>query len=319
MKNNISQLITVITRDGIAEALPYGSTVIALGTFDGVHIAHQRLLHEARQLKREGKFDAVGAWCFDETPASLIRGDKVMTLTSRDEKIRLLFENGVDFVATASFYDFRNMQAEDFARHILYDSLACRATVCGFNHRFGCGGHGDPDLLKSIFGDKYAMTVPKVMLDGETVSSSAIREHLKNGDTDIANKMLGRCISMTSTVNEGKKLGRILGFPTANQSLPQNFTDLSNGVYATRCHFEGEQSYIGVSNVGIRPSISSGDDHTKNCETYIIGFNGELYGKSMTVEFCSFLRKERKFLTLEELTNAIEADKQAAVKYFQKV
>ncbi|MBR3879930.1 MAG: riboflavin biosynthesis protein RibF [Clostridia bacterium] len=317
MMTDISKKITVYTSDGAVDTLPFSSSVLALGTFDGVHIAHKRLIEEANALKCSLSAGGVGAWCFEKSPASIIKEIEILTLTEKDEKIRLLLEAGADFVVCAKFEDFRTTSAEDFIHDVLIGTLGCVGTVCGYDHRFGHMGKGDSTLLESIFGKENTLTVPKVTLDGEEVSSSAIREHIKKGEMEIARRMLSRPVSFASPVLAGKRLGRRLGFPTANQTIPRGFSTLRRGVYATRCIFDDGQSFIGVSNIGIRPSIESGDDHIINSETYIIGYDqGELYGRMLRLELWSYLRDEMKFSSLDRLKDAIEKDKNNCIKFF---
>lgn len=315
-RTDILSKITVVTSDGVSDGLPFSSSILALGTFDGVHMAHKRLIEEAVALKGKLSSDAVGAWCFEKSPASLIKGIEILTLTEKEEKIRLLLESGADFVLCAKFEDFRAMSAEDFINDVLISTLNCVGTVCGYDHRFGYMGAGNSSLLESIFGKEKTVTVPKVTLGGEEVSSTAIREYIKAGNIEAANKMLTRPISFTSHVTSGKRLGRKLGFPTANQPIPSGYSSLRRGVYATRCVFEDGQSFIGVSNIGVRPSIESGDDHVLNAETYIVGFEGELYGKLITLELWAYLRDEMKFSSLDELQAAIEEDKNSSIEFF---
>ena len=259
----------------------------------------------------------MGAWCFEKSPASLIKGIDILTLTEKDEKIRFLLNAGADFVICAKFEDFREMSAEDFVNNVLISTLGAIGAVCGYDHRFGHMGRGNSNLLEALFGKENTVTVPKVTLGGEEVSSSAVRDHIKAGNIERANEMLSRPVSFTSPVLSGKKLGRTLGFPTANQPIPKGLSAIRNGVYATRCIFEDGQTFIGVSNIGVRPSIKSGDDHTINAETYIIGFEGELYGSMMTLELYSYLREEMKFPSLEALRDAIENDKNKTVEFFR--
>ncbi len=317
MKADMLRPIKIITPDGEVDNYTFSSAVIALGTFDGVHIAHTELVREAIRLKEKINAEAVGAWCFEQSPALLLNGDAPAMLTTTKEKLALLFCAGADFVALAKFEDFRDIDAEDFANEYLISRLSAKGAVCGYDHKFGKCGIGNSTLLEALFGKENTLTVPEITLDGETVSSSAIRKHLRRGELEIANRMLGRCISLTAPVDEGKRLGRRLGFPTANQSFPKGFINLRHGVYATLCIVDGE-SYIGVSNVGVRPSIDKGDDHKINCETYIIGLSRELYGKVMTVEFCSYLREEKRFSSLDELSLAIECDCAACKEYFSQ-
>ena len=308
--------ITIHTKDGLAHGLPFSSSVLALGTFDGVHIAHKKLIEEAVRLRTDLGAEGVGAWCFERSPASFIKGIDILTLTEKEEKIRLLLEAGADFVVCAKFEDFREMGAEDFVKDVLISTLGATGAVCGYDHRFGYMGRGNSALLEAIFGKENTVTVPKVTLGGEEVSSSAIRDYIKSGNIERANEMLSRPVSFTSPVLSGKRLGRTLGFPTANQPIPKGLSAIRHGVYATRCIFEDGQSFMGVSNIGVRPSIKQGDDHTVNAETYIIGFEGELYGCMMRLELCSYLREEMKFPSLDALRNAIENDKNKTIEFF---
>ena len=292
------------------------TTVLALGTFDGVHIAHKRLLSEAKSLKNALNADMVGAWCFEESPAAVLKGEKQDLITHKDEKIALLLQSGLDFVAMGHFKDFKDVSADDFLVNVLKGRLGCIGTVTGYDHRFGHKGLGTPNTLESFFGPDNTVTVPKVCLDGETVGSSAIRNYLSKGDIEKANSMLGREFAIKSHIVEGKKLGRELGFPTANQQFPDNTVPLKRGVYATLCSFDNGCEYMGVTNVGIRPSINEGDDHALNCETYIINFSKDVYGKEMTIKFIKFLRDETKFSSLEELTGAIQRDTEKTLEHF---
>ncbi len=297
-------------------ALDTRSTVLALGTFDGVHIAHERLLADARALKERLRADLVGAWCFEECPAAVLLGEKQGLITQKDEKISLLLDSGLDFVAMGHFSDYKDLPAEDFVTEILKGRLGCIGTVTGYDHRFGHKGLGTPRMLESFFGKDNTLTVPEITVNGETVGSSAIRRYLSGGEIEKANSMLGREFSIKSKVTEGKKLGRKLGFPTANQPFPDNTAPFRRGVYATLCSFENSKEYMGVTNVGTRPSIKEGDDHTLNCETYIVNFSEDVYGKEMTLKFCKFLREETKFSSLEELTDAIKKDTEKTIDLF---
>ena len=296
------------------EARGQKNCVLALGTFDGVHVAHQRLLSEAIKLKKVIGAALVGAWCFEESPAAVLKGEEQVLITSKADKISLLLAAGLDFVAMGHFSDFKDISAEEFISETLKKELGCIATVTGFDHRFGHKGLGTPKMLEQLFGKDKTVTVPEISVDGETVSSSAIRRYLVSGKTEKANAMLGREFSITSTVTEGKKLGRRLGFPTANQPFPNSTAPLCRGVYATLCSFGDGKEYMGVTNVGTRPSIKEGDDHALNCETYIINFSDDIYGKEMTLKFCAFLREETKFSSLEELAEAIKKNADQTVE-----
>ncbi len=316
-ETEIISSLSIISKDGISTSLPYLKAVFALGTFDGVHIAHRALIESAKKLKERIAADALAVFCFSESPASVMGRSPREILTENDEKTRLLLEGGADVVVMADFSNFHSMSAEDFVSDVLRSALSCHGTVCGFNHRFGAGGKGDFNLLEAFFGKGFAISVPRITLDGETVSSSAVRAHLASGDIDAANRMLGHAYALNAEVVSGKKLGRRLGFPTANQAFPKGSAPLRRGVYATRCQV-GEKIFFGVSNVGIRPSINEGDDHILNCETYILDFSDDIYGQRMRVEFCAYLRDEMTFSSLDDLISAIENDKARTVAFFEE-
>lgn len=305
--------IKIVTKNGADPARR--SSIIALGTFDGVHVAHRSLLEKTGAMaKMHGCL--AGAWCFAQSPAASLGLDPTPSLTTVDEKVALMLDTGIDFVAIGNFDAFREMSAEDFIDNVLKAQLGAVGAVCGFNHRFGSGGLGTPSLLYTHFGNDMLTVIPEMRVDGETVSSSTIRRLIMNGDVGMAERMLGRPFSLTSPVLEGKRLGRRLGFPTVNQIFGVGCVTPKNGIYATLCHIDGKE-YVGVSNVGVRPTITDGSDsHALNCETYIIGFSGELYGKLLTVEFHSYLRGEKQFGSTDELRDAIAKDKENAIEYF---
>ena len=310
----------LVTRNGESFSLKGSRTVVALGTFDGVHIAHRALLDSAVGLKNKLSADLCGAFCFAESPLSVLRGIQIPTISTQKDKLRLMFEAGLDFVAVADFSAFRDMSAEQFVNETLCRDLSCVAAVCGFNHKFGRGGTGDDSLLRSVLGDDNVITYPEVTLDGETVSSTAIRAHLAAGNLDVANKMLGRPFSLSAPVLAGKRLGRTIGCPTTNQLFPSGSVELCRGIYATLCHTDDGKAYIGASNVGIRPTIDGSlDDHSFNCETLLGDFSGDLYGQNLTLEFHKYLRPERKFGSLEELSLAIQNDLSCAYQYFRSI
>lgn len=295
-----------------------GKNVLALGTFDGVHTAHKALFTRALELKDKLGADGVGAWCFSDAPASYFKKENIPLITPLQERVSLMLDSGLDFVAVGDFADFCSMSAEKFVSDTLISELNCIGAVCGFNHRFGFGGRGDGTLLQKIFGSCNTSLVAEIKCCGETVSSSAIRAHIASGEIETANRMLGRPYSVTAKVVAGKQLGRKIQFPTANIIFPDRALPPKNGIYATVCHVGGKE-YIGVSNVGIRPTITDGTDfHAFNCETYIIGFSGNIYGQDLTVEFHKYLRDETKFSSVEDLRSQIEKDTNTAIEYFSK-
>ena len=310
---------SIITKDGRVEDFHTGSSVIALGTFDGVHIAHRALLEKAIEFKKKIGAETVGAWCFSESPTNWLRSN-IPALCTLEEKVEMMLSLGLDFVAVGDFRDFRDVLAEDFANNVIKARFNCTGVVCGFNHHFGYKGLGNPELLKEIFGEENTLTVDEIKIGDETVSSTAIKKHIASGEFEIANAMLGRCYTLYAKIITGKHLGHTLGFPTANQRFPKDIIIPGRGIYATRCILEDGRVRVGVSNIGFRPTITDGTDtHITNCETYIHDFSENIYDQMLKVEFCTRLRNEKKFESIKDLRDQISSDCEAAVKYFKEV
>lgn len=300
----------IISKDGISRPC-----VLALGNFDGVHIAHRELLASAKRLAHELGDICAGVWCFDENTFPRKTGSQPCHITPLEQKTEMFFELGMDCAVISDFSCMRDTLPEHFIRDHLMQKLGCVGAVCGYNFRFGNDRLGDPELLRKYLGDKL-IVVPRIELDGEAVSSTRIRELLRNGDIERANILLGRPFCIISDVSHGKMLGRTLGFPTANQTLPEGYIYPRAGVYATACTLPDGKIYPAVSNVGIRPTVS--DSHAVNCETYILDFCGDIYGKPLKVEFFKRLRDEKKFSSVDELKCAIAHDAQSARMTFRK-
>ncbi len=283
----------------IAPAAPLS---LALGNFDGVHLGHRALLEEAKRAA-DGIGGLCAVWTFDRNPSG------APEISSPDEKAELFAELGVRYLIRCSFDEVRSIEPEAFVRDILIARLGVKVAVCGFNHRFGHRGSGDPSLLVREMerAGGRCVTVGAVDFEGDAVSSSRIREALANGDMRRANAMLARPFRLRAEVTHGNEIGRTLGFPTINQRFDPRGAVLRLGVYATRC-----MGYPSVSNVGTRPTVT--DSREIVCETHIIGFDGRLYGDTVTVEFLDFLRPERKFESLDALRDQLRLDIEKAIK-----
>ncbi len=285
------------------------ANVICLGNFDGVHLGHRTLLREAKRM-RDARFPNArcGVFCFRTLPALTLSKQPAAQLSGTEEKLRAFAEEGMEFAVLAEFEELRNLPHEDFTDRILKEACNCVAAVCGFNYHYGYRGLGNTETLKAAFDDAL-LVVNELRLDGETVSSSRIRALLSEGDVITAAKLLTHPYMLTSPVLHGKALGRRLGAPTVNQVFPHGMQIPRHGVYVTSCTVDG-RTYRGVSNVGVRPTVDA--DALPNCETYLLDFEGELYGKELTVSFLHFLRPEQKFESTEALRTQIAADILAA-------
>lgn len=285
---------------------------IAIGNFDGVHIGHRALLDRLRtEAAALGLPTAV--WCFATPPSAYLPGGAVPQLITPEEKLARFAEAGIDYCILGDFAALRDYSPARFVREVLIDACRCRCIVCGFNFSFGARGQGTPDDLRTLFPHR-TVVVDAVSLDGQAVSSTAIRAAIAKGDIAHANAMLGRPWALTLPVLHGKALGRTIGIPTVNQRFPEGHILPAFGVYATR-FCDGAREYPAVTNVGVRPTVDDGEAVT--CETHILDFAADLYGRPVRIEFLDYLRPEQKFASLDALRAAIDADIAAARARFR--
>ncbi len=285
--------------------------LVALGTFDGLHLGHKKVL-----LSDTTEYDKKIALMFTEHPQKTLSGAVPGELITESKRNELLKEWGY----TPEFLDFSEISGlspEAFIDNILIEKFNATAVCCGFNYRFGKGAKGDVSLLKQLCAEReIKLTVcNEVESDGAPISSTRIRECLKNGDIRTANKMLGRYFSYDFEVVHGDARGRILGSPTINQFFSENFTVAEYGVYASFTIVDGKK-YTSVTNIGVRPTIKGGSE--KRSETNIVGFDGDLYGKNIEVFLVEKLRGEMAFNSLEELSARISADREKATEIIKK-
>ena len=281
------------------------SSSVALGFFDGVHLAHQKIISIAVDYAKKNSLSPI-ALSFDASPMELLSSDKVKYLTTKEEKKKIIEALG----ATASFLpltkELLSMEAENFVKEILVGEYNIKHAVCGYNYRFGKNGKGDTALLTKL-GAEYGFEVTICdceMLSGDSISSSRIRKLISSGEIEVANSLMGRNFALQGVVCEGKHLGRKLGFPTANVFFDEHTVTPKNGVYKTLVTIENK-SYTAITNTGVNPTVGT---EALRTETYIPDFNEDIYGKEIRIEFLSFIREERKFNSIEELKSQIQED-----------
>ncbi len=285
----------------------------ALGNFDGVHIGHAELISRTvKYAKENGCASAV--WTFKGSAGVLPNKPDARCITDTEEKLELMASLGVDYAILEDFEKVRGLSAESFVKELLVDSLNVRCAVCGYNFKFGAGGKASADDLQRLMYPHHCIIVPQVFAGNTPVSSTAIRRLIENGDMEGARELLGHPFSISAPVAKGKQLGRTIGIPTVNQYFKSGHVVPKKGIYACRVTVNGK-SFIGVSNVGIRPTIEN-DDHRFNCETHILDFNGCIYGETVNISFYSRLRDELRFGDVEALRRQIELDVQKARQYF---
>lgn len=285
---------------------------LALGAFDGIHKGHMAVISLAAD-NPYGLDPAVAA--FVPRPREVINGAAPDYIITEEQRKEILRQIGVDLQVTFDFPAVKNLEPEEFFYQLTAE-LPVKMLCCGYNFRFGAGGRGDAALLETLCVQNglHFAAAPEVKINGMVVSSSAIRECISLGDVAGAEEMLGRPLIFDLTVEDGDRRGRTIGFPTINQQLPDNMVRPKFGVYASAVFVENEWRPA-VTNIGIRPTYLV---PKPLFETYIIGYSGDLYGRSVQVRLKRFLRREEKFDSLEELKNAIEHDAQNVLDHPEK-
>ncbi|MCB7512901.1 MAG: bifunctional riboflavin kinase/FAD synthetase [Clostridiales bacterium] len=291
---------------------------IALGFFDGIHRGHGQLMERAILRAREYNLRPA-VFTFDRHPSDLYADTPVQLINSAQDRADLIHRlYGIREVIFSHFDEaMMRMPWEDFLTKMLYEQYGARYLVCGEDFHFGYRGEGNPSKLAatckmlSIGCD----IIPLMEIDGTKVGSTYIRSLLAEGDMERATKFLGHPHCLSHTVEHGKRLGSSIGIPTVNLTVPPHVLTPAHGVYATRVQI-GKASYMGVTNVGIRPTV----DHSTHVtvETFILDFNGDLYGQTLRVDFYKRLRDERKFASLDELKIQIQRDMDSTRSFFQK-
>ena len=275
--------------------------IFALGFFDGVHLGHQALLTEAVRLAREGDMGAA-AITFEQHPQALFTADPPALINTAADRERLLrqYGSGTDYKLPVT-QEVMSTSWRDFLGELTQYGAA--GFVCGHDFRFGHRGQGDAQRLKAFCDERGlpCVIVPEQTVEGARVSSTCIRGLLEQGEMARAVKLLGHPHILTGTVVTGRKLGRTIGIPTANLDLPPEVAVPKFGVYACRAVVDGG-AFLAVTNVGTRPTVGG---HHVTVEPWILDFEGDLYGKEITLEFYEFLRPERKFDSLEQLRQEI--------------
>lgn len=288
-------------------------TVFALGFFDGVHMGHQALLSACRSMADKLGCQA-GVVTFVGHPDTLVLGTTPPLINTREDRKMLLEQYHMDKVVELPFdKSMMTMDWQDFFTMLLQDYSAA-GLVCGHDFRFGFLGHGTAQGLNELCEKRQlpCTVIPEQRMGGITLSSTYIRELIRQGLMETACQFLGHPHILTGTVISGRQIGRTLGIPTANLALPDDVVQPRFGVYACKVNIEGKD-YLAVTNVGTRPTV---DGHRITVEPWILDFEGDLYGKTLTLRFYTFLRPEQKFPGLPELKAEIRKNADQVRKFF---
>jgi riboflavin kinase/FMN adenylyltransferase len=300
------------------EGLNIPLPVLTIGTFDGVHKGHQKIIDQLNKEAELSEGESV-LLTFDPHPRMVLSPDahELKLLQTLDEKISKLERMGLQNLIVYPFdVEFSKLSAIEFVENILYTELKVRKLVIGYDHQFGNKREGNIDFLKSV-SDRFnfeVVEIPAWQIEEVNVSSTRIRNALFDGDVVLASKFLGEPFSIRAVVSKGDQLGRTIGYPTANLSVTDPCKIIpANGVYAVHCWIE-QKEYKGMMNIGNRPTVS--DEPILSLEVHLIDFDSDIYGACVEVEFISRIRDEQKFPSVQELVKQLKSDEQNVRTFF---
>jgi len=294
-------------------------TILTLGTFDGVHKGHQKILKKITQGTENGKYESLVLTFFPHPRMVLQDNSDIKLLNTIEEKIYLLEAIGIENLVIHPFDEiFSQLTAEDFVRTVLVDQFNIHKIIIGHDHRFGKNRTANIDDLIG-FGEKYGFEVEQISvqeINDISVSSTKVRKSLLEGDMALANKYLGYNYFLSGTVVKGKQLGRTIGFPTANIKIEEDYKLIPhNGVYIVRSMIN-KKTVFGMMNIGFNPTVSG---EKLAIEIHFLDFDTNLYDQKLTVSILKYLRSEQKFDSVDLLTQQLEKDKNTALTYLKEL
>lgn len=294
------------------------NAVVTIGTFDGVHIGHQKIISRLVEVARQKGGEAVILTFFPH-PRMILHPDdlNIKLISTMDEKAERLAELGIDHLIITPFTrDFSNLTPQEYIREVLVDKIGTSQIIIGYDHRFGKDRKGGLDELQKFASDFgfEVEEIPEQDINDVSVSSTKIRNAILSGDVKTAHDFLGYAFHLTGKVIKGDQLGRKLGFPTANLYIEESYKLIpADGIYAVSIEFKsgsaGHKSAKGMTYIGHRPTING---MARNIEVNIFDFNEDLYGQTIRINFQEYLRADQKFNSLEELKKQLIKDETAA-------
>lgn len=292
------------------------ATACALGLFDGVHRGHGRIIGKAVEKAAQNGW-AAAVFCFrTDTVTSKGHDERIEMLVTDEIKAEKIQALGIDYLYSPEFKEMKNMPPEYFVRDVLKGAMNCSYAVCGPDFTFGRGAVGKADDLVRL-GKKYGIeteVASQLMYNGRPISSTDIRSLIRQGDVGTAAQMLGYDFGYRLEVEHGTETGRKWDFPTVNQRIPKGLVLPRFGVYCSAVDIGG-RLYGGVTNIGIKPTVQV--NTAPLAETYILGYEGDLYGKTLGLSLLKFVRPERRFQSVEELRAEIAKNTRFAEEYFK--
>ena len=300
--------------ENILEYKPSRESIVTIGTFDGVHIGHRKIITDMVAKGEKENLLSILLTFFPHPRMVLQKDSNIKMIDTINEKKEIFKKLGVEVLIIQPFTkDFSRMSAIKFTRDILVNSLKVSKLMIGYDHRFGQNREATVKTLKS-FGLDYNFKVDEIPaqdIESISVSSTKVRKAIRSGDFKLVNKFLSRPFNLSGKIIKGDELGRKIGYPTANLKIFEKYKlKPQNGVYLTRTKLK-KQTYFGMMNIGIRPTISAKNNQI---ETHLFDFNGNLYGHEMTLEILEKIREEKKFKSIEKLKIQLDVDKKHCQK-----
>ncbi|WPR73204.1 bifunctional riboflavin kinase/FAD synthetase [Flavobacterium sp. NG2] len=294
-------------------------TILTLGTFDGVHIGHKKILDKLIQNTQNKEYESLVLTFFPHPRMVLQDKSEIKLLNTIPEKIELLESIGIENLVIHPFDEsFSRLTAEEFVEKILVNQFHIHKIIIGYDHRFGRNRTANIDDLIG-FGQKYGFEVEQISvqeLNAISVSSTKVRKAIVEGNIGLANSYLGYEYFLTGTVVEGKRLGRTIGFPTANLDIKEEYKLIpSNGVYVVKSSINGE-TVFGIMNIGVNPTVGT---NPVSIEVYFLDFDGDLYSQELKISILHYIREEQKFDSIDILKNQIQKDKEIAEAYIRQL
>ena len=290
-------------------------TILTLGTFDGVHIGHKKILERITQNTENGKYESLVLTFFPHPRMVLQEKSEIKLLNTISEKTKLLEKTGIENLVIHPFNEsFSRLTAEEFVHSILVDQFHIQKIIIGHDHRFGRNRTADiNDLI--AFGKEYGFEVEQISaqeIQDVSVSSTKIRKALDEGNIALANDYLGYAYFLSGEVVKGKQLGRTIGFPTANIQIEEDYKKIpKNGVYVVQTLINGKEVF-GMMNIGFNPTVN-GEKQT--IEVHLFDFDADIYGHKIEVSLLNYLREEQKFGSVELLKEQLNQDKKTAMAF----
>lgn len=303
----------------IEDFVPNGHAVVTSGMFDGVHLGHRKIIARLNQVSADcqGESTVITFW---PHPRMVVSDDSrdLKLLTTLSEKTALFEQLGVAHLLILPFTrTFSELSSDEFIRSVLVKAVGTRKLVIGYDHRFGRNREGSFEFLRA-HSAAYGFEVEEIAsedIDHMAISSSRIRKALLSGDVQEASHLLGYDYAVSGTVVKGDQIGRTIGFPTANLLVEEAYKLIpQDGIYAIKATHAGT-TYNGMLSIGWRPTVNG---KHRTIEANLFDFDREIYGESLTIHFCKYLRAEEKFRDLEELTRYIQQDKENTLRFFER-